>query len=370
VSQLHIGSKLPEEPNILVVGAGPTGLTAAIELARRDIKVHIIDRKEGPTSLSKAVGISAHSLEILEPSGVAAQLLARGIRIRRANIWSPAGRRLGRIDFSQIRHRYNFLLSLPQSETETILGGALGRFGVAVEWQAGLAGLAAAGGVIRASIGGKADQAYDYVFGADGVHSRVRESLGLAFPGKTHKRLWSIADVEGPDWPYDPGEAHLFLRPAGSVCFAIPIGKQRFRAVSNTPDAMVSLPSSDRMSRVLQTDTFHIPVKQAPAYQSGNVFLGGDAAHVHSPVGGRGMNLGIEDAAGFARRFFSNNLAGYTAERHPIGKTWIELSEKILAGAQAQSLLGRTARDLAIFALGHAPILQRPMLRRVSGLEE
>jgi 2-polyprenyl-6-methoxyphenol hydroxylase-like FAD-dependent oxidoreductase len=363
---------MTKEPNVLIVGAGPTGLTAALELTRQGIPIRIIDRKEDPTPLSKAVGISAHSLEILEPSGVAAQLLAKGIKIRHVNIWSSPGYRLGRIDFSQIRHRYNFLLSLPQSQTETILVEALGRSGIAVGWQAGLTRLIQAGDEITVSVNDAADEprAYSHVFGADGVHSTVRDSLGLGFTGKTHPRLWSIADVEGRDWPYDPGEAHLFFQDGGNVCFVIPIGAHRFRAVTNVPDAMAALPSSDRMSRLYRIDTFHIPVKQAPTYQSGHVFLGGDAAHVHSPVGGRGMNLGIEDAASFARRFVTQDLAGYTGERHPVGKTWIALSEKILAGAQTQNTLAKAARNAAIFALGHIPILQRPMLRRVAGIAE
>ena len=109
---------------VLVVGAGPTGLTAALELRRRGFRVRIVDRKAGPTPLSKAVGIAPNSLDILEPSGVTAALLSAGIQVRRGHAWCGT-RELGTIELSRIPHRFNFLLSLPQSETERIMADAL-----------------------------------------------------------------------------------------------------------------------------------------------------------------------------------------------------------------------------------------------------
>jgi 2-polyprenyl-6-methoxyphenol hydroxylase-like FAD-dependent oxidoreductase len=368
--------KLPDMaqgPSILIVGAGPTGLTAAVELARRGILPRIIDRNEGPTPLSKAVGISPHSLELLEPAGVTDRLLAEAIRIPHGRIHF-AGRTLGTIRFSTLRHRFNFLLSLPQSETEGILAAVLAELGGSVERRTTLTDLKeSAQGVdvvLEGPDGRKEAAAYDFVYGADGVHSRVRECLDIAFEGYSHERVWSIADAELVDWPYESGVAHLFLRDNGDVGFIIPVGPGRFRAISNTPDALARIPGRYRIARVLRTDTFHIPVRQAGTYQTGRVFLGGDAAHVHSPVGGRGMNLGIEDASAFARRFAEGDLKGYTAERHPVGQRWIAASERTLAAVQATNPAALALRNLAIWTVGHLPALQRPLLRRVTGLKE
>src|SRR3546814_15149726 len=123
----------------------------------------------------------------------------------------------------------------------------------------------------------------------------------MAFEGYVHRREWSIADAELAEWPHEPGIAHLFLRDDGDVGFIIPIGPGRFRAISNTPDALARLPGSYRVARRLRSDRFHLPLTQAPTYPAGRPFLGGHAAHVHPPVAGRGMNPGRAAAPALAR---------------------------------------------------------------------
>lgn len=354
--------------DILIVGAGPTGLTAAVELARHGIAARIIDRNDAPTPLSKAVGISAHSLDLLEASGVTERLLEDGLRVRHVFFWWK-GRKLGGVDFSVLGHRFNFLLSLPQSETETIMTTMLAEKGIPVERATVLTGLDGQTATTTGPAGPQSAR-YDCIFGADGARSTVRESLGAGFEGYTHKRTWSIADARMPDWPYDHDAAHLFLHERGEIGFIVPIGEARFRAVSNTGDALACIPRGDLASSVLRTDTFHIPIRQARTYQRGGVFLGGDAAHVHSPVGARGMNLGIEDACAFVRRFVGGELAGYTSERHPVGKRWIDLSERVLSGAQTKGHIAVTLRNLAFRTVSHLPALQRPLLERMAGLRE
>jgi len=359
-------------PNVLIVGAGPTGLTAALELARRGVVPRIVDRKEAPTPLSKAVGISPHSLEVLEPSGVSERLLSAAIKIRRFH-FSFREHELGVIDFSVLQHRFNFLLSLPQKDTESIMADALWDFGARVEWRTTLAAMSELGDGVRTQLDtpdGFEEARFDYIFGADGVNSNVRAAMGLGFEGYTHKRQWSIADAEIGDWPYEPQAAHAFLHENGDVGFIIPIGEDRFRAVSNTPDALARIPGNYRVTRLLRSDEFHIPARQAPRYQTARAFLGGDAAHAHSPLGARGMNLGIEDAACFARRLSNGSLDGYTAERWPVGKRWIALSERMLRLAQSNSRTTQTFRNLAFSVVGHVPALQRPLLERIAGLKE
>ncbi len=356
----------------MIVGAGPTGLTAAVELLRRGGDVRIVDAKAGPTPLSKAVGVSPHSLEILEPSGITAQMLAHGLRIRRVGVWYDA-HRLASIDLTVLRHRFDFLLSLPQSETETIMADALRRLGVAVEWCTRLVALTPnsnGAAVVLESPLGRSHATYPRVFGADGADSTVRGCLRLEFAGRTHHREWSIADAEIPRWPYAADAAQAFLHRNGDVNFVIPIGPGRFRAVANTPDALRGVPMDYRAARLLRTDRFRIPARRTATCQSGEIYLGGDAAHAHSPLGARGMNLGIEDAAAFARRWHANTLNGYTAERLPVARRWIERSERALAVVQSSRAGVVPLRNLALRVLGHAPSLQRPLLERVAGLKE
>ncbi|HEX4710186.1 FAD-dependent oxidoreductase [Phenylobacterium sp.] len=356
------------KPRILIVGAGPCGLTAALELARRGFTARIIDKEPGPTPLSKAVGISPRSLEILEPTGVTERLLAEGIRMKGVQA-RYEDRVLAIIDVSRIPHRFNFLLALPQSETETVMEDVLAARGVKVEWNVELTALRLAGAKVEVEFSGANGGTFDYVFAADGAHSRVREILGLGFTGHTHKRTWSIADAVIPDWPFAGATAMASLHRAGDAGFIIPIGANRFRAVSNTPDPLGHIPGTAG-AQVSQSDTFHIPVRQADRYQEGGVFLGGDAAHVHSPIGARGMNLGIEDACSFATRLAGRTLDGYTAERHPIGRRWIVLSERMLAAVQSANPVTIAVRNTVIRTIGRLPSMQRPLLERVAGLRE
>ena len=356
------------KPAILIVGAGPCGLTAALELTRRGYVPRIIDKESGPTPLSKAVGISPHSLEILEPTGVTERLLASGIRMQSVQA-RYEGALLATIALSRLPHRFNFLLALPQSETETIMEAVLAGLGVTVEWNTELTAVRVAGAAVEVELNGGQAEAFDYVYAADGAHSRVREILGLGFAGYTHKRTWSIADAEIPGWPFAEATAMAFLHRTGDLGFIIPIGPKRFRAVSNTPEPLAHIPGTDS-ARVSQSDTFHIPVRQADRYQAGGVFLGGDAAHVHSPIGARGMNLGIEDAHAFAARLADGTLDGYTAERRPIGRRWIVLSERLLGAVQSSNPLLIPLRNAALRTIGRLPALQRPMMLRVAGLKE
>jgi 2-polyprenyl-6-methoxyphenol hydroxylase-like FAD-dependent oxidoreductase len=361
-------AKPPSRPKILIVGAGPCGLTAALELARRGYHPRIIDKEPGPTPLSKAVGINPRSLEILEPSGVTERLLADGIRMQGVQA-RYQDQLLAEIQIRRLPNRFNFMLALPQSETETVMEDVLISMGVRPEWGVELTDVRLAGGKVEADLKGAHGGTFDYVFGADGAHSRVREILNLGFSGYTHKRIWSIADAVIPDWPFPEATAMANLHRNGDLGFIIPIGPKRFRAVSNTPEALSQLPGVES-AQVSQRDTFHIPVRQADSYQTGGVFLGGDAAHVHSPIGARGMNLGIEDAFVFVRRLTEGTLSGYTSERHPVGRRWILLSERLLGIVQTTNPLLIPIRNLALRTVANLPAMQLPMMERMAGLRD
>lgn len=357
---------------ILIVGAGPTGLTAAVELARRGVPARIIDRNDGPTQLSKAVGINAESLTLLEPSGVADRLIGAGIKVREAHLWAD-GRCLVVLRVDRLEHRFNFMLALPQSETERVLGERLEALGGRIERRTALVGLDRTTGPMTARLerGGEVEEAtFDLVLGADGVHSTVRQAAGLPFEGYDHQRVWGVADTEIEDWPYPGDVANLFLHRGGDVGFIVPIGPGRFRAVSNTENALDHIPGQYRITRVLRTDRFHIPIRQVPDYRKDAVFLAGDAAHAHSPAGGRGMNVGMADACAFARRLAADALDGYSAERHPAGRASIRMSEGLVRMAQLRNPVALAARNLAMRSIVNRPAVQRVLLGRLFGAAE
>jgi len=357
---------------LLIVGAGPTGLTAAVELARRGIAARVIDAKSDPLPLSRAVGINAHSLTLLQASGVAERLLNAGIRVRELLIHDHE-RVISRIRLDREEQPYNFMLALPQDETEAILTRRFKALGGRVEFGVELSGLAIAGDQAQATLTNTADgrveeAAYDRVLGADGVHSAVREAAGLPFEGFDLPGTWGVADLESAAWPHRD-RACLFRRPEGAILVVIPIGPFRYRVVANHPKALDALPTGLTVDRLRREAEFEIAIRQVPAYAAGPVFLAGDAAHCHSPAGGRGMNLGMADAASFARRFAEEEpgetLAGYSAERHAHGQETIKLSENLRRTMTREDPLARWLVGAGLRLVGHTPTLQKRLARQM-----
>ncbi|MEX1035709.1 MAG: FAD-dependent oxidoreductase, partial [Sneathiella sp.] len=180
---------------VLVVGAGPTGLTAAVELKRRGMEVEIIDRRAEGSGLSRAVGITPKSLCLLYPSGVTDKLLAEGIRFREARLYRRANLALTLpIKASPPKYGYDFVLGLPQDRTETLLRETLEAQGIPVRYSTELIGLKEEADGVTAILKDGPHERYDYMLGADGVHSRTRELLDIPFPGHDLPETWSIAD--------------------------------------------------------------------------------------------------------------------------------------------------------------------------------
>jgi 2-polyprenyl-6-methoxyphenol hydroxylase-like FAD-dependent oxidoreductase len=149
---------------------------------------------------------------------------------------------------------------------------------------------------------------------------------------------------------------------------AIPIGDHRFRAASNTENVFSHLPAEYEVDKVLNGGTFKISIRQATTYQKGCAFLAGDAAHVHSPAGGRGMNLGIDDAVELAKRIANGTLDGYSSARRPKGRQAIELSEKLVRMVSLRSPLKKKLRNIMLGILTRVPFLQKGMLKELAGL--
>ncbi len=348
-------------PNILIAGAGPTGLTASVELSRRGIIPRIIDRKEAPSVLSRAVGIMPASLNILTPSGVTDHLVEEGIKMKFAQIFK-GDKLLVRLPLKGGHPDWDFAIALAQDRTEHALIEALKKYGGSVEFGSELTGIRQENGKVLVNINNGPDEEYDYILGADGIHSAVRTHLGIEYPGYDLPETWSIADVEAANWPY-PEAGTICILPDGDMAFVVALDKNRYRVVSNTKDALAALPLKLEVTNKHREGQFTISIRQVNEYQKGRVFLAGDAAHCHSPAGGRGMNLGIADASEWARRVYENDLAGYSRSRHEAGAATIALSERLRKTMSSNSLLTKTIITIIASTINIITPLQRRMAK-------
>lgn len=349
--------------HVLVVGAGPTGLTAALELRRHGVDVTVIERREGPSPLSRAVGITAGSMDILRPCGVAEAIDADAVRFSGIRMHDEQTRLIlsAPLNFDE-RSR---IWGLAQDRTEAHLAEGLHRHGGSVRYGTPLKAFAEDADGVTARYGGE-DHRHDWMIAADGRHSMIREKLGILYEGKDLPDTWSIADVFADDWPF-PDTFQGFLRPDQKVCVVVPLEAARFRVISSADDALAALPVPMKVREVRRSGTFGISVRLAASYRQGRVLLAGDAAHCHSPVGGRGMNLGIADAAEAAARIAGDTVDGYSGSRHAEGARVIALTERARQLMLAPPGLRRSMFRAALSVVNAVPPLGRAAMRRFSG---
>ena len=345
--------------NVLIVGAGPTGLTVAIELARRGVSPTIIERREAPSPLSRAVGITPRSLETLSHSGAAERLIAEGIAMDGLAVYY--GKKLTlEMQLRSDRTFHPNLVCLPQDRTEAIMIdtldalGTIPRFGVQLEEFT-----ETSDGVVAKFDNGE-EAVFDHVVGADGIRSTVREKVGIAYPGVDLEQQWSIADVDLNGWPH-PNSLTVVQAGRGKVVVAVPLGGSRFRLVASSDKALPAMPLPLDVTKIRREGAFTISVRKAETYSTGRVHLAGDAAHCHSPVGGRGMNLGIADAAELARRMVEGGLDGYTAARHEDTLNARTVTER----GRLMSTGPNVARRIAFRALVTAASKLAPIQRKI-----
>jgi 2-polyprenyl-6-methoxyphenol hydroxylase-like FAD-dependent oxidoreductase len=346
---------------LFIAGAGPVGLTAALELARRGYRPAIVDDDGEPSPESRALAINPRTLQLLEPSGMTERILAKAHRIH-GLIVRHETQVLARIDLANLSHRFRFIASLPQSDTETLLIDALKEHGIEITWFTPLSTLTLQNQTWICN-----GTPYDVLIGADGAHSFVRKSLGIGFEGESDPASWGLADIELDAWPF-PWDCVVATLFENYLVAFIPMREGFGRFFSSRADVTNVLPPEARVGKVVWQTTFRISYRQAKTYQKDMAFLAGDAAHIHSPVGGRGMNLGIEDACWLAWLIERGRTAEYTHLRHPVGAAVLRQTQAPTQLLSSGSLLSRFLRRVVLPPILNSAWVQRRILPQLAGL--
>ncbi|HEX2401362.1 MAG TPA: FAD-dependent monooxygenase [Mycobacterium sp.] len=388
---------------VLVVGAGPTGLMVANELARHGVRPRIIDRGPAPATTSRALVVQPRTLEIFDDIGVIDQAIEAGNPALSLTI--TFAKRAVELDIAdqltgpQNYTAYPALRTLSQTDTERILTEQLSKQGVEVERGRALTDLTQDGDAVIVSLRGD-DGSMEtvpcrWVIGCDGAHSAVRKAAGIPFAGSTYRDEFIMADAE-LDWKLPHGGLYGFPSPAGIfAAFSMP-GENRYRIFGNFPpgpegpsaeysepshaefQAMVDerVPFPAKVIKEHWVTRYRVHSRTVPRYREGRVFLVGDAAHVHSPAGAQGMNTGIQDAYNLAWKLAlvergiadEKLLDTYQAERHPVGVQLLKTTDRLFAILGGQNPLARLARGRVAPQLARV-LLTRPwLLRRAIGL--
>ncbi|HEV3137148.1 MAG TPA: FAD-dependent monooxygenase [Pirellulales bacterium] len=314
----------------LIVGAGPVGLAAALFLAEKGIGTRLVDINQEPSRQSKALAVNPRTLEILDGVGLTERILAMGTKISGACLWR-GDRLAAKIEFAGLKHKYPFMLALSQATTERLLQESLVAQGGAVERGSRLIDCKNEAGRVAATLdtpGGQEVYRSPWMLAADGAHSTARERLAIEFPGSTFRDKWYLADM-ALDVALAQDRAHAFFLPKGEFQFMIRVIDPQvegtavgplWRVIGNRPHVLERLATGRVIGAPIWESDFRISHRINRTMSSGQVYFAGDAAHIHSPVGARGMNLGIEDAWVLAQLARRGQLSRYHDLRHGVDR--------------------------------------------------
>jgi 2-polyprenyl-6-methoxyphenol hydroxylase-like FAD-dependent oxidoreductase len=378
------------DTDVLIVGAGPVGLFLANECARRGLRWRLIEARSSQSVHSKALAIFPRTLEILDMAGIAGPFLEAANRVTRVAVVANK-RQLARIRFAPENSPYPFVAMVPQDVTERLLVEELCRKGGAVEYDTTFVSAVEQDGCVRARLDGKGNQlevTAAFVVGCDGAHSAVRHLLNLPFEGTQYNASFMLADVETNETlPAD----ELQLCPSEFGPLAIfPMSATRRRIVATVEKAEEAAPSLDFVRKVLAqralagiearsmgwSSFFRIHHRQVARLRVGRMFIAGDAAHIHSPFGGQGMNTGLQDVWNlvwkldlFVRgRGNEQLLESYAAERHPVIKHVIETTHFITRAMGTPSKLAQALRNAVIPVVSRLTLFQHRFVQTLSQL--
>jgi len=356
---------------VLVVGAGPTGLVLALWLAKLGVRVRIIDKATEPGTTSRALAIQARTLELYRQAGLTEAIVRRGHKTPAVNLWAK-GEKAARVPFDIIGAGltpFSFLMIFPQEQHERLLIERLEQVDVAVERGAELTGFAESDDGVTAHIrradGSREDCVARYIAGCDGARSTVRDTMATGFPGGTYRQVFYVADVDASG-PAVNGELHIDLDEADFLGVFPLAGEGRARLIGTVRDERAdnldSLKFEDVSARAIENmkvevakvnwfSTYHVHHRVTERFREGRVFLLGDAAHIHSPAGGQGMNTGIGDAINLAWKLAAvlsaqapdRLLDSYEAERAPFARRLVATTDRVFSFATAE---GRVAELL------------------------
>ncbi|MBE9168626.1 FAD-dependent monooxygenase [Pleurocapsales cyanobacterium LEGE 06147] len=397
-----MNQSLRNKTDVLIIGAGPTGLTMACELLRRGLNCRLIDKAEEPSQTSKALGVHSRTLEVFEDMGISKQLIDRGLQVKGINVHAESKNLLHlHLSFQTLHVPYPYVLSVPQSETERQLILLLQSLGGEVERSKELIDLQQNGTRVTALVRDNDENtniteeiSTNWLIGCDGARSQVRKTLNLQFEGSTYEEEFLLADVD-LDWNKSHDEIHVWFHEYGPwVVIPLPQLNQWRLIVAFTDKAAEAVPeaSTELLQQLMRERTgdttttisnpvwmsnFRIHRRLVNRYRQGCVFLAGDAAHIHSPVGAQGMNTGIQDAYNLAWKLalVINNEAStslldtYEAERRPVAKSVLAATDVPTRLLTTQNPALRFVRDRLLLQLLSLELIQPLVVKKIAELD-
>ncbi len=377
---------------MLIVGAGPTGLLTALDLIRHGVKVRIVDKGSGPSTTSKALALQARSIELLEDLGLAKTAIERGRVAHAFNLYASE-RRIVHISFDELDSPFPFLLVLPQSDTERLFIEALEAQGVTIEWNHEVTDVTNGDDHATATIIGGDETASclaKWIVAADGAHSTVRKSMDVEYEGEDIDGHFCFVDADA-ETPFAQDEGHVFFHPDGVMGW-IPLPEAgRWRIIASVDEPVdrdivdstyfaglagrrMHLPV--KLSGEVWSSAFTIRQRKVTEYKKGRVFFAGDAAHCHSPVGGQGLNTGLQDAYNLAWKLGlvvrgaakASLLSSYDAEREPVAKALLAGTGSATKVATLRHPVGQQLRNSVAGFLTSLDVVQQRLTRNVGEL--
>lgn len=376
-------STLPATTDVVIVGAGPTGLALGCVLAKEDVSFVLADRLTEGANTSRAAVVHARTLEVLEELEVTDRLRAEGHVVPRFTL-RDRDRVLVTLRFDGLPTPYPYTLMVPQNITEAILLARLRELGsdVTRPYEVNDLQQDADGVSVTVNADGQQPQTIRgrYLVGADGMHSTVRERAGVGFAGGAYEQSFALADVR-MSWPLPRDEVMLFLSPEGLVVVA-PLPGGRYRVVATMDDAPEHpgiadvqrlldtrgpMTGATRIDEIVWSSRFRVHHRIVDRYRAGRILLAGDAAHVHSPAGGQGMNTGIQDAVALGHalsavlsgRADESRLDQYERTRRPVAERVVAFTDRMTRIATLRSPGARAVRNAVITVIGRIPAVRR-----------